>query len=578
MRPGAGVLGAAEPGSGGERTVLTGSLATRAAARERAAATTRRARLGAVASVALPALVAIALTSYQLTTRSIWLDESATIAIASQSGHALWAGMAHDGGNMLVYYAVVHLLMGWFGETVLVVRLPAVIGTALTAAAVALLGRRLFGNRVGLSAGLISAVSLPLVYWGQNARAYAFLFAFVATSYVGFVALATGESRRRPGRAPLWAVPLYAGSLVLASYMSFIALLVVPAQLLALYFWRRRVRAVVFSLAGVALLVSPLAVLALQRGAGQLFWVPRPNFGTTGSVLEALTSSALTPNFTLTASSLPLLGITTLFCGCLAYRCWRWARSHRLATGHSLEYFLAATIAGWLLLPSLLDFFESLVGQSVFESRYLLISAPALALVLAWGIFRIDFPRSGLGRYGAPAMVGLFLVLRGLQILPTYGQSPENWRAATRYVLERAEPGDCIAFYPSDGRMAFDYYLRSGDGVPAAIPTPVLPRLAFSQYRPFVEIYKALTPAEVNSVAASCPRLWVVSSHVGGLNETARTAVHYDRYRNMLGLLSLSYPQQVWAHFGYASRINVGLFGSHLGSDKASLDSYLRRL
>lgn len=534
-----------------------------------------RSRLLGFLTIAVPALVGAGLTFFELTSRSLWLDESATISIASQHGHALWAGIAHDGGNMLIYYALLHVLMSWFGTTVLVVRLPSVLATAITAGAVAAIGCRLFGRREGLSAGLLAAVSLPLVYWGQNARAYSFIFAFVATSYLGFIALVGEDSARRPGRPPRWAVPLYVVSLVLATYMSFIALLVVPAQLVALYWYRRRLKAVIGSLVVVAVVCAPLVPIARHRGAGQLFWVPKPTLGTAGSIYQAITSSALTPNFTLTSWSQPLLVLTTVAIIYVGYRALRLA--HRQPErGHlSRRNFVAALLAGWLLVPTILDFAESVVGQSIFQSRYLLISAPAVALILSWGIFSLSFPKAGLARYGAPALVGLFLVLRGLQILPTYGQSPENWRAAARYVLERAEPGDCVAFYPSDGRMAFDYYLRSGDGVPSAIPTPVLPTLPFSQVRPFVEVYKALTPAEVDRVAGSCKRLWLVSSHIGGIGLTARSALHYDRYRSMLNLLGLSYPEQIWAHFGYASRINVGLFGSHLGSGTASLEAYL---
>ena len=51
-----------------------------------------------------------------LTTRSLWLDEAATVAIASQHGSALWSAIAHDGGNMLGYYALLHVLVGWFGH------------------------------------------------------------------------------------------------------------------------------------------------------------------------------------------------------------------------------------------------------------------------------------------------------------------------------------------------------------------------------------------------------------------------------------------------------------------------------
>ena len=61
-------------------------------------------------------MLAIALCLYELTTRSLWLDEAATVAIASQHGSALWHAMTHDGGNMLGYYALLHVLIGWFGD------------------------------------------------------------------------------------------------------------------------------------------------------------------------------------------------------------------------------------------------------------------------------------------------------------------------------------------------------------------------------------------------------------------------------------------------------------------------------
>lgn len=538
-----------------------------------------RARLAQALYFLLPAALAVGLCLFEITARSIWLDESATLTIASQHGEALWAAMAHDGGNMLVYYALIHVLIMWFGKSVLVLRLPSAFATALMAGSVAVIGRRLFDRRVGLAAGLLAAVSLPIVYWGQDARAYAFMFAFGATSYLGFIALVDGESRR-PGKPPRWAAPLYVASLVLAAYMSFIALLVVPAQLLALGWNRRRLRPVVGSLVATALLCLPLLPIATHRGAGQLFWVPRPGLGVVGGVFEALASSALSPNFKLTASSLPLLGLTVLVLLAAARQALSWARSHPAPPAGSRERFVAALLVAWLLVPTVLDFAESWLGQPIFESRYLLISAPALALLLAWGLLSFDYAKvgsrrlAGAGRFGGVAAVGLFVVLRGLQILPSYATSPENWRAATRYVLERADPGDCVAFYPSDGRMAFDYYLEEGDGPVNAVPRPVLPSLPFGTVKPFVEVYATLTPVRVAALTKSCPRLWLVSSHIGMPTDSPRSAVHYDRYQHLLQLLGLAYPQQIWAHIGYASRINVGLFGPHLAS-QSSLDSYL---
>ena len=61
---------------------------------------------------------------------------------------------------------------------------------------------------------------------------------------------------------------------------------------------------VAWALAVVAVCCTPLLVLALHRGSGQLFWVPRPSFTPEKQVLEALTSSGLQPNFRPTSTTL----------------------------------------------------------------------------------------------------------------------------------------------------------------------------------------------------------------------------------------------------------------------------------
>ena len=89
-----------------------------------------------------PAVLAIALCLYELTTRSLWLDEAATVAIAGQHGSALWHAIAHDGGNMLGYYALLHVLIGWFGDGAFVIRLPSVPRRRRGGGAVSLLALR----------------------------------------------------------------------------------------------------------------------------------------------------------------------------------------------------------------------------------------------------------------------------------------------------------------------------------------------------------------------------------------------------------------------------------------------------
>ena len=184
-------------------------------------------RLRDVAVIGVPAVVALALCLIELTTRSLWLDEAATVAIAGQHGSAFWHAAAHDGGNMLGYYALLHVLVGWFGDGAVVIRLPSAIASGAAAGAVALLGLRLFDRRVALAAGLLTAVSLPLVFWGQDARGYAAMVALVAGSFVAFAAIVDEPRRRGPWIA-------YVVLTTLSVYASYVAIFALPAQLLAL--------------------------------------------------------------------------------------------------------------------------------------------------------------------------------------------------------------------------------------------------------------------------------------------------------------------------------------------------------
>ncbi len=68
------------------------------------AGTTRGgARTVGLGVVLVPVALGLALGAFELTTPSLWLDEGASVAIASQHGAALGAAMARDGGNMLGY-------------------------------------------------------------------------------------------------------------------------------------------------------------------------------------------------------------------------------------------------------------------------------------------------------------------------------------------------------------------------------------------------------------------------------------------------------------------------------------------
>jgi hypothetical protein len=129
----------------------------------------------------------------------------------------------------------------------------------------------------------------------------------------------------------------------------------------------------------------------------------------------------------------------------------------------------------------------------------------------------------------------ILIALRVVALAPSYGTSPEPWRAATTYVTHAAEPGDCVAFYPLDASMPFYYY-------------------AGGPLQPHVEQY------ETPTIPTSCSRVWLVASHQGLPTGTAVSRAHYARYVALRHALAQRYPLHSTRSFGYASVIWVELF------------------
>jgi Dolichyl-phosphate-mannose-protein mannosyltransferase len=487
-------------------------------------------------AVGLPTLLALALCVFDLTTRSLWLDESATVAIASQHGGAFGAAVAHDGGNMLAYYGLLHVLIAWFGSAAFVIRFPSVLFAAATVGLTAALGLRLFGRRIAALAGTLTAVSLTLVYWGQDARGYAAMVMLIVASYLAFLALLEPGAGWRP-----WVA--YVVLSTAAVYAGLEAVLVIPAQLAVLVWRRERWRAVASAAASTAACCIPLAVLAADRGSGQLFWVPPPSGRVLRQVLESLTSAGLQPEFyTPTSRSLLVLTLAILAIGGLAVV--------RLALKRRPVH-AAGLVVAWLTVPAVVAALESAAGQSIFQPRYLLVSLPAVSLLLGWTLLQVSWPRAVMVALGAA-----LITLRVLQLAPAYGVSSENWRGLTRYVVSHSQARDCIAFYPLDNRQAFRYYLGSAQSA----PRPLLPATPWRQVRPFVEDYASLAPGAVARLPASCGRVWLVSSHEGRAGGPPASQANYQRFAALTSGLRGLYPRVWSADFGAQGLVTLTLY------------------
>lgn len=528
----------------------------------------REDRLRDVLSVCAPAALAAVLCVIDLTSRSLGFDEAASVTIASQQGHALGAAIAHDGGNMSGYYVLLRLLTALFGTGEFIIRLPSVVAITATVALTSLLGLRLFGRQAAAVGGLLTAVSLPLVFWGQDARGYAPMVALVTGSFLAFVRVVDTDPSEPLDRSALVAYFLCTTA---AAYFSFVAVLVIPAQLVALVWRRHALRRVGYTLAASVVFWIPLMVLAKRRGSGQLFWVPHPSWTVFKQVFEGLTSSGLQPSFPTTVTTFPLLGLTlaALLAVAVIHVRTAWRRRRELAAARSpdapagvgippartggTKLWGEALVLLWIAVPFAIALIESLITQPIFTPRNLLTCVPAVSLALAVGLSERRIPRA----VALAALAGV-IALRALQLAPSYASSPEDWKFATRTIVADTLPGDCIAFYPLDSRMPFSYYVRAlGDE--SIAPQPVFPAAPWDDVRPYVEEYRSLPARSMRRIAARCPALWLVSSHEGQKTGPAGSRLNFRRYHVLRRRLRHLYAFHHKMRFGYAATIHVML-------------------
>ncbi|HUZ20099.1 MAG TPA: glycosyltransferase family 39 protein [Acidimicrobiales bacterium] len=481
----------------------------------------------------------LALGCFDLTTRSLWGDEGASIVIASQHGAAFWHAVARDGGNMLLYYLVLHAVVSAFGTGLVAVRLPSVIAAAACVPAIFLLARRLLEPRAAMMAAAVGSASLFLVYWGQMARGYTLVALLATVSTLAFVvACETGRPR---------SFVAYGVVTVLMCYTLLLAVLVVAAHLASLALRRGplRVRALLVTFGAVALSCTPLVVLAVSRGTGQLFWLGPPT-GYDVRVVTAFLASAPGNYGKAVAGELLVAASVVLVAGAAVLLVLDVARR-----GRGREQWAQLLLLGWLALPMAIAYLVSRAFQPVMVDRYFAFSVPATALVLGGLLGRIR---------AAPlawsACAGL-VALRLVQVPPQYVQPIDDYAGATAYVLSSSRPGDCVAFYSNDGRVEFRYYLehrsaaeRSADG-PA--PRPVLPAAPWSADPAVVEQYSSLSPSQLRAVESSCPRVWLVASHVGHPWGTAGSRANDARFEGLRGALAAAYPASATRDFASVS-------------------------
>lgn len=201
-----------------------------------------------------------------LDAQSFWYDEALTVELVNASFGGMLDGVLADQAQPPPYFVLAWLWVKVFGDGEVGLRsLSALFGTLTVPVAYAA-AHRVGGARVALVAGVLTALSPPLVWYAQEARAYAMVAFLGAVALLFFLRALDGYARRDLvvwGAATVLAVATHYFALFLALPMALWLLLRAPSA-----------RRIVPYLAGVAAgLLAIAPVLRHQQEHGGVNWI-----------------------------------------------------------------------------------------------------------------------------------------------------------------------------------------------------------------------------------------------------------------------------------------------------------------
>jgi hypothetical protein len=386
-----------------------------------------RARDILLALVVLAALLRL----WRIGHQSYWLDEAFTVDIVRDHFGGMLDGVRHTESTPPLYYALAWLWERVFGWHEVGLRsLSALFGVATVPVAYAA-ARELFKPRAALLGAVLVAVNPYLVWYSQEARAYALLILLCTAALVYFL-----RAERDPGdRRSLW---LWAaiGALALLTHY-FAAFLLLPEAAWLVYRRRSWITAAAIALpAAVATALLPLAIE--QRDSGHTLFISHIPFG---ERLVSLPKKVVTGELgTPTPAIGPVAGAAVVAGALLALFAVRGPerRGVRLLAG-----LVAANLGIALLIK--------LFSADYFFARNLIeVFVPAL-LVLGAG-----FASLRLGAAPAAIAVGVALAVVVQSSLNASLQR-DDWRGLVR-ALGPAHSDRAIVLTPEVGKTPFALY------------------------------------------------------------------------------------------------------------------------
>jgi mannosyltransferase len=414
-------------------------------------------------SLALLTLAGAWLRLAHLGSKSLWLDEGATVALARAS----WPRFAwiwwHGEANLQTLYFL--LMRGWIhgGNSEAWLRLPSALCGIVSIPLLYGVARKFVGSAPALAAAALLAFNPTHVYYSQEARSYTLTILMAILSAYFFVRAVEGN------RTSDWALWTVCG--IAAFYCHDFAALVLVAQAASLLFffpqgkfpaktapWKRLIAC------GAIIFVTALPGLTYVFRASpenlHFAWMPRPSAREFWHLAMFFGGGGVKV----------VVAVILWMAGVFAIGRNRYRQAPDLelprppnsrSSGQENIFWQGMLILLWAVLPALLLALISL-RQPMFLPRYVIFSLPGTILLAAMGMDVLRRGKTGL------ILVVLLCGMSVLAVVGEYSKPREDWRAATNLVLTEAAPGDAVVFFPFYSRVMMDYYRdRYGATAPA---------------------------------------------------------------------------------------------------------------
>ncbi|HEY1775089.1 MAG TPA: glycosyltransferase family 39 protein [Solirubrobacteraceae bacterium] len=356
-----------------------------------------------------------------LDVQSMWLDEAVTHSLVTRSFGAMLSAIPHSESTPPLYYVLEWVWARVFGFGAVGLRsLSALFGIATIVVLAAIAGR--FGGRRAALAAAAAATFSPLLIWySQEARAYALLVLLCALTVLCLV--------RSDWRG--WAL---AAAAALGTHY-FAVFIVIPEALWLLWRHGRRSRRAALSLAAVAVVGAALLPLAIVQASGnRARFISATGLGSrTVAVPKQFLVGYATPGATVLTvlAVLAALGL---------------ALSLRRRDGHLLALAAIAVV-----VP---------IALAVFGADYVITRNLIMAMVPLVALAGVAASRT---RLAGPALIGLLCAVGvvafvGVELTP--GDQRDDWRGVGNAMGPALLGPRVVVVDPSDGAPALRLYVK----------------------------------------------------------------------------------------------------------------------